>query len=89
MRVFVKFFFEKLLLGNYRLDFYQISQERSMEVQNFSSLLQKNQACGAIQVLKCLLFFDRVENTAGKEEYADYHHFLLFQQCFQKASYDH
>ena len=30
VRVFVKYFFEKLLLRNYRLDYYQISQECSL-----------------------------------------------------------
>ena len=29
----------------------------------------------------------RVENIAGKGENAGYHNFLLFPQCFQKASY--
>ena len=28
----------------------------------------------------------RVENIVGKGENADYQHFLLFPQCFQKAS---
>ena len=31
--------------------------------------------------------FERVENTVGKGENAGYQHFLLFLQCFQKASY--
>ena len=31
--------------------------------------------------------FDRVENIAGKGENAGYQHFLLFSQCFQKASF--
>ena len=31
--------------------------------------------------------FDRVENIVGRGENAGYHHFLLFPQCFQKASY--
>ena len=31
--------------------------------------------------------FDRVENFVGKEENAGYQHFLLFLQCFQKASF--
>ena len=31
--------------------------------------------------------FDRVENIAGKGENAGYQHFLLFPQCFQKASF--
>ena len=31
--------------------------------------------------------FDRLENIVGKEENAGYQHFLLFTQCFQKASF--
>ena len=30
---------------------------------------------------------ERVENIVGKGENAGYQHFLLFPQCFQKASY--
>ena len=30
--------------------------------------------------------FERVENIVGKGENAGYQHFLLFPQCFQKAS---
>ena len=29
--------------------------------------------------------YDRIENNVGKGENADYQHFLLFLQCFQKA----
>ena len=32
------------------------------------------------------LFFHRKENNVGKGENAGYQHFLLFPQCFQKAS---
>ena len=31
--------------------------------------------------------FDRVENIVGKRENAGYQHFLLFPQCFRKASF--
>ena len=31
--------------------------------------------------------FDRVENIMGKGENAGYQHFLLFPQCFQRASF--
>ena len=31
--------------------------------------------------------YDRVENIMGKGENAGYQHFLLFPQCFQKASF--
>ena len=30
---------------------------------------------------------DRVENIVGNGENASYQHFLLFPQCFQKASF--
>ena len=36
-------------------------------------------------VAKCV--FERVENIVGKGENAGNQHFLLFQQCFQKASF--
>ena len=31
--------------------------------------------------------FDNVENIVGKGENAGYQHFLLFPQCFEKASF--
>ena len=31
--------------------------------------------------------FDREENIVGKGENAGFQHFLLFPQCFQKASF--
>ena len=31
--------------------------------------------------------FNRVENVVGKGENAGYKYFLLFPQCFQKASF--
>ena len=39
---------------------------------------------GLTQKLKSVL--RRVENIVGKGEFAGYQHFLLFPQCFQKAS---
>ena len=35
---------------------------------------------------KLKLELERVENIVGKGENAGYQHFLLFPQCFQKAS---
>ena len=35
---------------------------------------------------KSKLVLGRVENIVGKGENTGYQHFLLFQQCFQKAS---
>ena len=41
-----------------------------------------------IKVTEKLKFaLGRVENTVGKGENAGYQHFLLFPQCFQKASF--
>ena len=34
-----------------------------------------------------IFVYDREENIVGKGENAGYQHFLLFPQCFQKASY--
>ena len=34
-----------------------------------------------------IFVFDRVENIVGNGENAGYQHFLLFPQCFQKASF--
>ena len=40
-----------------------------------------------IKVLNMIIFvFDTVENIVGKGENAGCQHFLLFPQCFQKAS---
>ena len=40
-----------------------------------------------LNVVKMMIsLLDRVENTVGKGENADYQHFLLFAQCFQKPS---
>ena len=58
VHVFVNFFFEKLL-RNY-IDWIFTEFRRNIpliEVKNFSSLLQKNQTCGAIQALRPLYFF--------------------------------
>ena len=41
-----------------------------------------------INVTKMIIsVFDRVENIVGKGENAGYQHFLLFPQCFGKASF--
>ena len=41
-----------------------------------------------IKVAKAMNFvFDRFESTAEKGKKAGYQHFILFTQCFKKASY--
>ena len=40
-----------------------------------------------LNIAKMIIFLlCRAENIVGKGEYAGYQHFLLFRQCFQKAS---
>ena len=39
-----------------------------------------------INVKKFEIYLERVANIVGKGENAGYQHFLLFLQCFQKAS---
>ena len=41
-----------------------------------------------LNVAKMMIsLYDRVEKIVGKGENAGYQHFLLFPQCFQKASF--
>ena len=57
-----------------------------MKILDWSKL--KTSADDKIKVTKKLKFgLGRVENTVGKGENAGHQHFLLFQQCFQKASF--
>ena len=37
--------------------------------------------------LMIISVFDRVEKIVGKGENTGYQHFLLFQQCFERASF--
>ena len=56
--------------------------------QNFRLLKLKAFADDKINVNQQLKFhMGRLENIAGKGEIAGYQHFLLFPQCFQKASF--
>ena len=50
---------------------------------NWKNLLKDK--INAAQVMISVL--DRVENIVGKWENAGYQYFLLFPQCFQKASF--
>ena len=54
----------------------------------YGSSDSKHFADDKIKVLKMTIFvFNRVENIMEKGENTDYQHFLLFLQCFQKASF--
>ena len=54
-----------------------------------SQMRQKMSLCGngLIAVQMMIGVTDRVEKIVGKGENAGYQHFLLFPQCFQKASF--
>ena len=56
------------------------------KILNWSKL--KAFADDKIKVLEMTIFvFDRVKDIVEKGENAVYQHFLLFQQCFQRAFY--
>ena len=56
--------------------------------QHFFNLMQLQKAKQMTNLAKKLNFvFGRDENILGKRENAGYQHFLLFPQCFQKASF--
>ena len=56
------------------------------KILDFSKL--KGFADNNINVKEKLKFvLERIENIKGKGENAGYQHFLLFPQCFQKASF--
>ena len=74
------------------------SRSRAEFIQNFISLLNNklldlskvkalayNKKKNVNQKLK--IFQGRAENIVGKGENAGHQHFLLFLQCFQKASF--
>ena len=58
--------------------FLDLSQLKAFadDIVNMSEVIEK---------LKFVL--ERVENSLGKGENAGYQHFLLFPECFQKASF--
>ena len=60
--------------------------QRTILILDWSKL--KAFACDKINVTeKVKLVSEKVENIVGKAGNAGYQHFLLFPQCFQKASY--
>ena len=87
VHVFINFFFKKLLLRNYGLDFYQISQECSLDrgyklpftVTEKSGLWSDTGA--QVPLVMCLLYRS-FENTVEKQEIARNKQFLLFPPCF-------
>ena len=69
--------------SSYKSELYGIELTLYQQ-QNF----RKHFADNKIDVGKKLVFvLGRLENIVGKGENAGYQHFLLFPQCFQKASF--
>ena len=63
--------------------FYSLPTNKTLDLTKFKAI-----ADNKINVAQLMISaFDRVENIVGKEENAGYQHFLLFPQCFQKASF--
>ena len=67
---------------------YLITCQPITRRQNFDLAKLKAFADDKINATKMIISaFDRVENIVGKGENAGYQHFLLFSQCFQRASF--
>ena len=77
-----------LVLSNFSLNLLFLSKH---SLPNNKILVQsklKGLADNKINVIsKSKIVSGKVENIEGKGENAGYQHFLLFPQCFQKASY--
>ena len=64
-------------------DALTIPNDKFLDLSKFKAFADDN--LNVYQKLKFAL--GRVENIVGKGENAGYQHFLLFPQCFQKASF--
>ena len=65
-------------------------KEKLLVTSNFSfshSVFRRLVSQGRQVVSLCVNGLSREENIVGKGENAGYQHFLLFPQCFQKASF--
>ena len=54
-----------------------------MDLSKWKAFADDNLNVAEIKIFVC----DKEENIVRKGEIADYQHFLLFAQCFQKASF--
>ena len=69
------------LYGNLGV-FNPLPNDQILDWPKFKAFAEDN-----LNVAKMMVsLYDRVENIVGKGENAGYQHFLLFPQCFQKAS---
>ena len=59
-----------------------LPNEKNLDWSKFKEFADNNSNVN--QIVKFAL--GRVENIVGKGENADYQHFLLFSQCFEKAT---
>ena len=79
-----------LILGKYPVFIFTSLMVQLYTRRQIFRLIQIESICRRqkIDVAEKLKFvLGRVENIVGKGENAGYQHFLLFPQCFQKASY--
>ena len=72
------------------MSIYGVKGELYTKLQNFRLVQIESIKFGVDKLnmnQKLNFVLGRVENIAGKGESAGYQHFLLFTQCFQKASF--
>ena len=67
----------------YSLTLYSLPSNKILALTKLKAFADDNFTVAVIMISVS----DRVENIVEKGENAGYQHFLLFQQCFQKASY--
>ena len=67
--------------GFKKIDFNSLRNDRILELSELKAF-----ADDKIIDMNLKFLFERLENIVGKGENAGYQHFLLFLQCFQKAS---
>ena len=74
---------------SFHLNALELAAFNSLPSNNFLDMTKlKAFADNKINVTKQLKFvLEGIENSVGKGESADYQHFLLFPQCFQKLSF--
>ena len=72
-----------ILLCVKQLKRYSLPSDKFLDWSKLKELADNK--INVIEILKFVL--GKVENLVGKGENAGYQHFLLFLQCFQKASF--
>ena len=74
---------ERTLFGSIANQIDTLTYDKNLDWSKLKAFADEK--INVIEKLKFVL--ERVENIVGEGENAAYHHFLVFPQCFQKASF--